>query len=105
MVIGDVTGADALVGLDRVVVTSQARRDGEVWLQVGTTEARSACRGCGVFGVGNERRHRVRCAGPRVGGAGAGHTHENDAGGEEQDGSPHDAPDVCPVAGKLVTTT
>lgn len=50
-------GATALVGLDGFVVRSQTRRDGEQWLLVETTESRSACRECGVFGVGNGRRH------------------------------------------------
>jgi transposase len=54
---GEQTGATALVGLDGFVVLSQTRRDGEVWLLVETTESRAACRHCGVFGVGNGRRH------------------------------------------------
>ncbi len=54
---GDVAGATALVGLDGFVVTSQTRRDGEVWLLVETVEDRSACPSCGVFAAGNGRRH------------------------------------------------
>ncbi len=48
--------ASVLFNLSGFAVRAQTMHEGEWWLAVETSEARSACRSCGVFGVGNGRR-------------------------------------------------
>lgn len=51
--------ASMLFGMPGFFVRAQTRRDDEWWLAVETTQERSACPTCGVFGVGNGRRRVV----------------------------------------------
>ncbi len=51
--------ASVLFNLCGFAVRAQMMHEGEWWLAIETLEARSACRSCGVFGVGNGRRRVV----------------------------------------------